>query len=343
MAIELYRRPGRKNWYMRGTFRGVSVYESTGIASRKMAEDVVAAVQRRILDGDVTKGRATLTFKEAAATYLEKGGDKTHLGRVDPETGEATKLLGYFGDTPLCEIGDEEVCACIREIYPTAKPSTVNRQVYVPISAIFNTLDVKPKTKLKKWRESRPVTQYARRDLFAKTIEAYEGIPNLQLLCIAMATTGRRVGEMVAIMRKDVDWTTGIVDLGRTKNSEERSVCFPNWLLVQLSELPTYKNGHLFGYKMRYGVYAAMKRRCKKAGIRYMSPHKIGRHTFATNAMRGGMNLKQIMSAGGWRSLAAVERYLHVTPDEEQARASEIARESLDLCQIRATRKSDAD
>ena len=43
--LKLTKRPKSSNWIMRGTVRGVSIEESTGVADRKTAEEILAKRQ----------------------------------------------------------------------------------------------------------------------------------------------------------------------------------------------------------------------------------------------------------------------------------------------------------
>jgi integrase len=48
-----------------------------------------------------------------------------------------------------------------------------------------------------------------------------------------------------------------------------------------------------------------------------LPPHQQGRHTYATwLRTHAGLDLVGLKEAGGWESLASVERYAHVVPNE---------------------------
>jgi site-specific recombinase XerD len=63
-----------------------------------------------------------------------------------------------------------------------------------------------------------------------------------------------------------------------------------------------------------------LKRAAKRAKLKYLSPHKIGRHAFAARMLSQGYNLKTVKEAGGWASLSVVnDNYGHF----EQSHAHE--------------------
>jgi len=55
-------------------------------------------------------------------------------------------------------------------------------------------------------------------------------------------------------------------------------------------------------------VYRIVKARSEAAGFEGITPHAL-RRSFATNALREGASPTQVQKAGGWRSLAMVDRY----------------------------------
>ena len=51
---------------------------------------------------------------------------------------------------------------------------------------------------------------------------------------------------------------------------------------------------------------------CSRAEISYKSSHACGRHSFATNAMDNGIDIKSTMQAGDWRSVEVfLGTYVH--------------------------------
>jgi integrase len=63
---------------------------------------------------------------------------------------------------------------------------------------------------------------------------------------------------------------------------------------------------------------------CEAAGLRDLSPHVL-RHTFASRLAMAGVDLRTIQELGGWRSLAMVQRYTHLSPTHKAAAVERIA------------------
>jgi hypothetical protein len=91
---------------MRGTVRGIRVKESTGAASKKIAEETRAKREADLLAQSIYGRRATATFAEAALSYLENGGNKP-LSRQGDRA---------FGTTPLAKIDRDAIDKGARKV-----------------------------------------------------------------------------------------------------------------------------------------------------------------------------------------------------------------------------------
>ena len=128
MPLQLLRRPKSKNWVMRGTVRGRRVEESTGTSDKRFAEEIRAKREAELLAESVYGKKGTLTFAQAALSYLELGGCRRLL----------EKPLRHFGATPLSRLDQAALDEAALRLYPTACPATRNRQFYTPVSAVLH-------------------------------------------------------------------------------------------------------------------------------------------------------------------------------------------------------------
>lgn len=119
MSLKVVRRKGR-NWYIRGTVRGISVDESTGTDDREVAEAIRIKREAEILDRSVFGTKGTSTWLEAAVAYMENNG----------ETRFMKPLNEHFGTTKLAQIDQTAVDCAARVLYPGAGPATLARQVH---------------------------------------------------------------------------------------------------------------------------------------------------------------------------------------------------------------------
>jgi integrase len=104
----------------------------------KFLADWRAEAQRDALSGHA---KAPLTFAGAALGYMKSGRSPLFLA----------PLLEHFGETPLSEIGQEQIDTAAVALYPQAQPQTCNRCVYTPISAIMRHAGVVKAIRRPKW------------------------------------------------------------------------------------------------------------------------------------------------------------------------------------------------
>ena len=294
--LRLKKYPARSpNWFVRGTVAGVRIFESAGTADRSQAERYRIKREREVYEaarlGEVTAA----TFAEAVAVYVGKGKGTRFL----------MPLLEHFKEKPLPEIGQVEVDQAALVLYPDAKASTLNRQVYGPMVAVLRAaararLPGAAVPMIDRRDEVRPEITPADDDHIAALLPHLpDGLAALVLL---MTYTGLRTGEALRVKVGDI--RGGYAVIGRTKNGEARMVPLPEgW------EYPA--NG--WGYTTTQSVGKALRRAHRAAGLPYRDGHELGRHAFAARFLRAGGGIKRLKEAGGWKKLAVVdERYGHL-------------------------------
>jgi integrase len=311
MSLKLKRRPGRPNWYMHGTVRGITVRESTGVTDQKAAEAIRARREWEIIQRSVFGAEATATFVGAAVSYLEAGGERTYL----------KPIIARIGSLPLAKIDQAVIDATALVLYPDAAPSTRNRQVYTPIAAVLNHA-AKRKLCAKIVIERPPPTQPRIRWL---TFEEAERLiaacaPHLRPLVMFLLGTGARMSEALYLDWRDLDLDRAHVSFPETKNETARGVPLHPRLVAELRKL-RHKQGRVFrtnkglayaekddgGGQIKTGFNGA----CRRASIADFSPHDC-RHTWATWHYTANRDLIALMKLGGWKSERMVLIYAHV-------------------------------
>ena len=122
----------------------------------------------------------------------------------------------------------------------------------------------------------------------------------------------RQRGLQAERLAGDIDWEGRKAWLRKTKNGAPRVVPLPGLVFEALWNLKGAK-GTIFGFKTRHTLNQALERACKRAGVRVMTSHEVGRHAFAARLLAQGFTLKQVQEAGGWKSYRMVaEVYGHL-------------------------------
>lgn len=329
MPLKLVRYSERSpHWYIRGTVRGEDFFETTGTDNRGAAEAILIKRQSQILDRSIFGPSATVTFAEAALSYIEEGGEKRFIGRFDERANKWTLLIGHFGTTPIASIGQAEVDSAAARICPTAGPATRKRQIYVPVCAVLNH------AAKKKWA-SRPAivhprvkqlpAQWAKPEWVAKLLPCCA--PHLRRFVVISVYAGARLSEVLRLdWERDIDLGRRTIAFQRTKNGKLRTVPIADAVLIELARVPeAERRGRLFHWSDKCHVYGPLRTACKRAGIEYLSPHKFGRHTFATwLRIYAKRDLRGLMEDGGWESVQSVQRYAHTVAGETAAAVAQL-------------------
>lgn len=154
---------------------------------------------------------------------------------------------------------------------------------------------------------------------------------------LTAAFTGLRLGELLALRWRDVDFTNSAVHVrqsftnGRVdtpKSGQERTVPMADEVAEALAKLGQRERhrddddlvfcgtngGHLAGHRLRDRYKAALK----EAGLRELRFHDL-RHTFGSHAIRTA-DSREVMEWMGHQDLATTQRYLQFKPRQDAAR-----------------------
>lgn len=240
------RQKGKGNYYLRGTIRGQTIYETTGTDDPKAAEEICIQRSAEILRGSIFGRKSVVTFAEAASRYLTQGGDARFVGTYDEETGKWDGLIGYFGTDQMMTIDQSRLDRAAVELYPDAIPDTRNRQVYTPFIAVWNSC-VPDLCDARDWHRPKLIGNTRKRwctlDDFQRLHRA--AAPHLRDLMLFLVLTGCRPIEAFRLDWKDADLTARWVVFRNTKNGEDRGVALHQDLVVMLANLK-HRKGKVF-------------------------------------------------------------------------------------------------
>lgn len=317
MPLKLFKRSKSSALYIRGTFLGKRVYESTGTSNRKTAE-ILRARREAEIEREVQLGRkARSTFAQAAVMYMETGGEARFLGPI----------ISYFGpDTLLKDIDQATVNKAARAIYPDAQPATINRQLITPISAVMRMAAdnrLCEPSRLRRLpgdkRRLRWLTPEEVERLFDEISE-----PRFKAIVAFLLGTGARPSEAFKLDVKDLHLDTREAWFADTKTDMPRMVRFPERTLHYLRAADLPSSGHVFltpkgaPYKERDNRGGQIKNGFDAARIRAgldadVTPYVL-RHTWATWFYASTKSFGDLMDLGGWKKADTANRYRKIAP-----------------------------
>jgi integrase len=321
--------PGKRGpcWYVRGTDASGEYEYSTGKDDRRAAARWVEEVllpdrsRRRVPGAGESVG-----YRRAAEAYKAAS---PHLTRQDIAKVDA--VAAEIGDADCRSVTHATLVAAAQALKPGRKPSTHNRWIIGPGSAVLHY------AARQKWCEYQPIERFrvsrksnrepATPETMAKLFEHLEdppeemapqwrGVdPNLaykRILLAMLYETGLRLGHLLSVEWHRIALSAGRVRVAIPKSDELAAVPISQVVVSLLANLPEeQKTGRLFPWSTSRGVYAWLDRVKKRAKVHY-TPH-LSRHALATAAQ--GIPDKKAAELGVWLDPRSLHRYQHVTPE----------------------------
>jgi integrase len=202
----------------------------------------------------------------------------------------------------------------------TPKDATVNREI-ATLKVLFNKAILWGRVaanpvKVKLFKE-RPRLRYLSSEEALRLIEAARE-PLKSIITVAVHT-GMRKSEILGLKWEQINLETGFIYLGETKNDEPREVPLNETLtgLLKRHTPSRFGKGYVFtwpaGRPVR-DIRGSFEAACRKAGIENFRFHDL-RHTWASHMIMSGEPMLTVMTLGGWKSTAMLQRYAHLAPD----------------------------
>jgi integrase len=184
------------SYYIRGTYLEQRVYQSAGTGDKAVAQRELAKIKKDIEAGRFTDRRGP-TFADAVVGYIQGGGNRRFLPH----------LVRHFKETPLESIDQKAIQKAAETLYPNAPPSTINRQVYTPISAVLKRAGFKTPIDRPKGHDRKRRVRWLRDEAEAGRLfeEAAKVDRELATLLILLVYTGMRLGEALGLDHDDLD------------------------------------------------------------------------------------------------------------------------------------------
>lgn len=332
MPLRIITRPDTGALTISGTVRlpdggRVAVRRRAATNERRLAEEEATALETQILrDAWHGERRGNRAWAEAVAGYLNaaerKRGDIAQLRR----------LTVALGDVRLREVDQAALERVVRRLYPAGiTPGTHLRSVIAPVRAVMLYAHRRgwcdaPVFEIPKQPAGR--TRYLLPDEAERLIAA--AAPHLRPLLIFLLCTGARMSEALELEWRDVDLAGGRAIFWRTKNGRRRFAALPPRAVAALAGLDRGGSDAVFrtgsgvaftphnrqgGGQIKTGWRSALRR----AGLDpELTPHSC-RHSFASWHYALHRDLLALRDAGGWSSVALVERYAHLMNEGQEA------------------------
>ena len=249
-----------------------------------------------------------------AETYKRSYRDDARYGRMWTER---------FGARLLEELTPAELERVKTERVQLVEPATVNRELAF-LKHVYNVAirdsktERNPVSKIKLLREPSGRVRYLTDEEEARLMAALPTDAERQRVTVLLQT-GLRKSEFLGLRWKDADLRAGVLTVPRSKNGETRHVPMTSDVRNILSRLPRPLDGSALVFPNTVGTrdfrwakktFLAAVRAAEIDDFRF---HDL-RHTFASRLAMEAVDLLAIKDLGGWKSLAMVQRYAHLSP-----------------------------
>ncbi|MBL4768351.1 MAG: tyrosine-type recombinase/integrase [Rhodobacteraceae bacterium] len=282
------------------------VRQSLKTRNKREAEESKAQLEARLWGASVYGIQHVALFEDAALSYLEDGHDPRFVA----------PLLRHFRGTALRQITPKNIRDAAKKIYAGCKGATMNRQGIAPARAIINHAAEQGLCQAIRVKQF-PTEPPKRQAVGIEWIQSFRetaiehGNRRLAALVWFLFETGARISEATGLRDGDIDHINCRANLGKTKNGDYQTAAISQPLRDELANLAS-RNGKVFGFKNRSGVYGPWRTNCGRAEIAYVPPHQAGRHSLATALNAEGWSANDIAKAGRWKSVRLVQdTYIH--------------------------------
>ena len=355
-----------RNWAIHGSVNKVRRRKEFPGLTKAEVEGIAADWTRQALNGEMPEQKAASattsieTFEDAAIGYLEDG---NYLKGVE-------EAIAHFQKTPLRDITPKDIRKFAKKTYGDKIPSR-NRRGIAPVRAVINWAAGEGACgtiRVKQWNEPKAESKAAPEGWLTAFQEAARSMgPRFLGLAEMMEyefRAGARTDECVKFTWDMMRWDELGIYLPKTKNHEAYTFPIPADMVPALQALrQQYADAsekgaewegkpihHRIRERMKSGdhmvwpfptktmIWGLCKEVCAEAKIEYITPHKAGRHSFASNLHnQHDWSANDIAKAGRWKSVALVQKvYIH--SDKTGRDATELTGKSLGKKKLRVVR-----
>lgn len=324
--MSLYRRASSPNYWCRFEIDGREIRLSTGTADRRAAAEFETIARARAYRHVRLGERASYQWKAAAVRWL----NETRKRSIDKDRAILKWFAAQFDPSTTVQDITREVVEELRAL-KTEETSEATADRYMALLRAvlkkcaddWGTLDKAPRVPMYRPEQGEP--RWLTPSEFAR-LEA-QLPPHLCAAARFAVLTGLRMRAMLSLRWDHVDmdrgraWIAGASMKGKTSHGIPLSPDAVQVLRALDRERknvgPCLPSAPVFvwnGSRIADCNTAAFQKAAARASLAQLRWHDL-RHTWASWAIQSGATLQQVMQLGGWKSLAMVMRYAHLSPD----------------------------
>ncbi len=296
---------GSSFYYARISVAGERIEASTKETDRKRALERAIEIRARLIEAKRTDRQPDMSLHELFSRYQAS----KHLKQA--ETDRYERLLAEFGNETIAWLTNGRMSEIAKLFYPDPdQRASRNRNVLTPLAALRNFAAGEGFCEFQRIRRERVIDRTfptPDSEEIARLLAAADN--RLRFLLVWILASGMRIGHALKLDWKALDLKNRTYRYFDSKANR--------WIIQPIHEdvwpyllavPPGERNGPLFAWRTRWGVYPQLRRIEKATGVRFR-PHDA-RRLFARTLAAAGVPLGTTREAGGWSDLRSVQRYL---------------------------------
>ena len=302
--------PGERKanpWYVvRLTVAGKRREFSSKTRDPEAARRFALGLELVLLDSRVPGPHEKITFERVAALW------KAFKNPAKADVRSLDKVTALLGKRAVDELQHADLVAMANELYPRGAAAYKNRHALKPAGSVLHYAARNkwcPWLRIEKFPEEKPPTRAAaadqakaliaalEREAAAATTEYRRRMARKQrLLLLWLFKHWNRISEPLRLTWEDLELNSRVYRLHVRKTDQRKGKPIDEEVFEALANEPEgEREGWLFPWRTRSGVYKWLRPLCRRLGIRF-TPH-MARHYGGKELNRRGAGLKTIMGA----------------------------------------------
>lgn len=330
----IYKRGGV--WWVRFQWRGEEIRRSARTAAKGEAREYLAELQAQYRKLDVG-GTPRVPFSDAAVAYIEEHVSRKALSTIASYQNCLKVLQEAFGQSYMDEISRSRIAQFEAEQAKRVSASTLKHYRAV-LSGLFQVAMRHEWVKDNPCRTLDPIEVNNSRHRFLTAREwatLRDALPEpLKSIAEMSILRGMRLGEVIGLEWRDVNFVTDLITIRQTKAGRPRVIPLEGADAV-IRRFGTRGTGLIFrtgtGAGMRVDdVSKRVSRYAAKAGIVDFTFHDL-RHTFASWYVQRGGDMYRLQQILGHKGPAMTQRYAHLRVEDLREIAQKPAQDPRNL------------
>jgi integrase len=309
-----------EDWYVAWYVGGRQFKKKIG-PNKRAAELYLKDIELKRVRGELLgiREEKKILFSALAEQYKAWAKDRKSDRRIVDESYVVARLKDRFTDL-ASKVTKADVEGYLSDRLKTVGPARHNLDLQV-VRAIFgkgvewNYCRTNPTNGIRRLKEPPGRVRFLNDDERKALLKACSS--RLRQIVEITLDTGLRKGELLSLRWENVDLKNRMIRVERSKNGERRDVPMTDLVYETFQSIPRRVDSP-FVFANSDGtapesVSTAWYNALETSGVENFTFHDL-RHTFASNLVMGGVDIRSVQTLLGHKNISMTMRYAHLSP-----------------------------